>query len=184
MTAAELRIAHVAFEYIETVARPYIRAGGRLWTKTPGLTGEQPATHLRKLLKPLDDTVPIRFTTTAAMTPGAITDREHALPVKRIAIEMIDPMQGDPRCGSNRVLIGRAESPEDVISIYRALAVVVLVTKAEHARLGKAHRSSAWDALGGDWRRRYAAAGIVVAPFQAVLTPSAAKPDIRSMAPS
>lgn len=162
------RIAQEAWLYIETVARPFVLAGGRLWTKTLGFSGTNPASRLRRMLQPLDQLTPATFTTVAAMEPGAVLEREHVMPLKRIAIEMIDPMQGDPRCRSDRVLIGRAESPEDVLRIYRELAVISVVTKAEHAKLNSAHPSSKWDAWEGDWRQRYARAGIEVIPIQPI----------------
>jgi hypothetical protein len=160
-------IAEKAWRYIEDVARPFVRAGGRLATKTPGFHGVHPTTKLRKMLRRYDATFPPTYTTRAAMMPGAELEREHALPVKRIIIEMIDPQQGDHRCNSNRTLIGAAQSPEDVLRIYRELIVIVVVTKEEHDRLGKAHRSARYDAIDGDWRKRYAAAGIEVFPLNA-----------------
>jgi hypothetical protein len=162
---ADARIAERAWRFIEDEARPYVRRGGRLWTKTRGFHGVNPATTLRDILKPLDNRIPATFTTLAAAKPGALVDREHAMPVKRIAIEMIDPMQGDPRCHSDRILVGAAEGPEDILRVYHALAVVVMVSRAEHARLAKAHASSRWDAWEGDWRKRYEMAGLEVLPI-------------------
>ncbi|WP_170451251.1 hypothetical protein [Ruegeria arenilitoris] len=158
------QLAVQAYQYITDVARPFVARGGRLWTKTPGFEGIAPATTLRDMLAPLDADVPVTLTTEAAALAGVRIDVEHVLPVKRIAIEMIDPLQGDPRCGSNRVLIGRAESPADVLRIYLALAVKCYVTNDEHKRLNRAHRSSKWDAWNGDWRERYKRAGVVVMP--------------------
>jgi len=158
-------IAEKAWRYIEDVARPYVQSGGRLWTTTPGFHGVRPTSELRKMLRRYDATFPSSYTTAAAMVPGAKLEREHALPVKRIIIEMIDPLQGDPRCNSNRVLVGAAQGPEDVLRIYRELAVIVKVTKDEHDRLAEAHNSARYDALDGDWKKRYAAAKIEVFPI-------------------
>ncbi len=130
-SALKLDVAKRAWAYITQSARPYVARGGRLYTKTPGFYGEAPATALRAILKPLDDLVVASFTTEMATRPGAVTHREHAMPVKRIAIEMIDPFQGDPRCKSNRILVGRAESAEDVLAIFDKLVVIAIVTDDE-----------------------------------------------------
>jgi hypothetical protein len=158
-------VAEEAWQYIEEVARPFVRAGGKLATKTPSFYGVQPTTELREILKPYDQTFAPVYATKAAMLPDATLRREHALPVKRIIIELIDPMQGDIRCNSNRVLVGAAEGPDDVPRIYRELIVITKVTVEEHTRLDRAHKSARYDAMDGDWCKRYALAGVEVFPL-------------------
>ena len=175
MTDDSNQLAHQAFAYIETVARPFVANGGRLWTKTEGIAGEAPASKLRKMLVPLDNTIAVTLTSDAARQPEARVIREHCLPAKRIAIETIDPLQGDPRCHSNCVLVGRAECPDDVLRIYRELAVIAYVTPEEDNHLSTAHKSSRWDAWEGDWKKRYAKANVEVFPIR--------KPQLWNVAP-
>lgn len=149
-----LRAATDAFEFIEGEVRPFLVAGGRLWTK--GSRG-YPA-RLRQMLQVLDKAHAVTFATEDAM----LLDRrkrkvEHVVPMKRVVLEIVDPGQADPRSnsGTNPIAGGPATSPEHLISIFDQLLVKCWVTADEHDRLNRTSRSFQWDAPDGDGWARY-----------------------------
>src|SRR5258705_163476 len=92
-----LRIAKEAYEFIEGEVRPFLVAGGRLWSK--GSQGYP--RRLRQMLQGLDHAHTVTFATHDAM----LIDRsqrnvEHVVPMKRIVVEIVDPGQADPRSNS------------------------------------------------------------------------------------
>ena len=154
-----LRIARDAYEFIEGEVRPFLAAGGRLWSK--GSRGYP--RRLRQRLQGLDAAHPVLFATQDAMR----LDRsqrivEHVVPMKRIVIEIVDPHQADPR--SNRVADpiagGPAISPEHLILIFDQLLEKCWVTADEHDRLNRTGPSFQWDAPDGDGWSRYRQAGV------------------------
>lgn len=89
-----IRIATAAFDLIEQEVRPFIAAGGRLWSK--GSNGYP--RRLRQVLQGLDAANDVTFGTPDAM----LLERrqrvvEHVVPMKRIIVEIVDPAQADPR---------------------------------------------------------------------------------------
>lgn len=117
------RIAKDAFEFIEGEVRPFLAAGGRLWSK--GSRGYP--RRLRQMLQALDHAHAMTFATHDAM----LLDRsqrivEHVVPMKRIVVEIVDPGQADPRSnsGADPIAGGPATSPEDLISVFDRLADV------------------------------------------------------------
>jgi hypothetical protein len=154
-----LRIARDAYAFIEGEVRPFLAAGGRLWSK--GSRGYP--SRLRQRLQGLDAVHPVLFATQDAMR----LDRsqrivEHVVPMKRIVIEIVDPLQADPR--SNRVADpiagGPAISPEHLILIFDQLLEKCWVTADEHDRLNRTGPSFQWDAPDGDGWSRYRQAGV------------------------
>lgn len=121
-----LRIARQVYAVIDEEARPFLAAGGRLWSK--GSRGYP--SRLRRMLQPLETDV-ISFATREAMLlDPAEREVEHVLPVKRVVVEIVDPRQADPR--SNRVAEpfagGPATSPEHLLAIVDRLLVKCWVT--------------------------------------------------------
>lgn len=156
-------IAAKAYQFIVDEVRPFLAAGGRLWTK--GSQGYP--RRLRQMLQGLDQAHPVTFVTHDATL---IDERqrvvEHVIPMKRIVIEIVDPGQADPRSNSTLAPIGGgpATSPEELIAIFDRLLVKCWVTSDEHDRLNRAGRSFQWDAPDGDGWARYRQAGVAVIP--------------------
>jgi hypothetical protein len=159
-----LQIAADAYEFIDSEVRPFLAAGGRLWSK--GSRGYP--SRLRRMLEGLEGSHSTTFATIDAMRLD-LSEREveHVTPVKRIVIEIVDPRQADPR--SNTVLEaiagGPATSPQHLIEIFDKLLVTCWVTANEHILLNRAGRSLQWDAPDGDGWRRYEMAGVVAYPL-------------------
>lgn len=159
-----LRIADRAYRYIAEEVRPYLAAGGRLWTK--GSAGHP--RRVRQLLHGLDETHPVTYATRDAME---LEPRqrivEHVTPMKRIVIEIVDPAQADPRSNTAFAPIagGPATSAEQLLSIFDRLLVKCWVTNEEHDRLNRAARSYQWDAPNGDGWARYRKAGVMAYPL-------------------
>lgn len=159
-----LRIATEAFDLIEGEVRPFLAAGGRLWSK--GSRG-YPA-RLRLLLERLDVQREVAYGTRDAMgLPCRQRVVEHVIPMKRIVIEIVDPRQADPRSniGSAPIAGGPATSPEHLILIFDQLLEKCWVTSEEHDRLNRAGRSYQWDAPNGDGWSRYKEAGVDACPL-------------------
>ena len=159
-----LRIAGDAYNFIEGEVRPFLVAGGRLWSK--GSQGYP--RQLRQRLHGLDAAHPVTFATPDAMS----LDRsqrvvEHVVPMKRIAIEIVDPRQADPRSNTTAEPIagGPASSPEHLLMIFDQLLVKCWVTAAEHDRLNRTGPSFQWDAPDGDGWARYRQAGVAAHPL-------------------
>lgn len=155
-----LAIANEAYAFIEGEVRPFLAAGGRLWSK--GSLGYP--RRLRQMLQGLDRAHTVTFATHDAMLIERNERKiEHVVPMKRIVVEIVDPGQADPRSNSvvDPIAGGPAHSPEDLISIFDRLLVKCWVTGAEHDRLNRASRSSQWDAPDGDGWSRYEQAGVV-----------------------
>ncbi len=161
-----LRIATEAYEFIEGEVRPFLAAGGRLWSK--GSLG-YPA-RLRQMLQGLDSAHPVTFATHDAMRldPGQRVV-EHVVPVKRIVIELVDPGQADPRSNTAAEPLagGPAISPEHLIVIFDQLLLKCWVTAEEHERLNRIGPSFQWDAPNGDGWARYRMAGVKAQPLAA-----------------
>lgn len=158
------RAAIAAFDLIETEVRPYLVAGGRLWTKG---SGGYPR-RLRQMLRALDDGHAVTFATRDAMqlSPGERVV-EHVIPFKRVIVEIVDPSQADPRSNTHQEPIagGPATSPEHLLSIFNQLLQKCWVTKDEHDRLNRAGRSLQWDAPDGDGWARYRLADVIACPL-------------------
>lgn len=140
-----LLIATKAFELIEREIRPFVTAGGRLWSK--GSRG-YPA-RLRQILQRLDKAHDVTFATRDAMhLQHSQRIIEHVIPMKRIVIEIVDPRQADPRSNISNAPIadGPATSPQHLISIFNQLLQKCWVTAEEHDRLNRAGGSYQWDA--------------------------------------
>jgi hypothetical protein len=154
-----LRIAEDAYDLIAGEVRPFLAAGGRLWSK--GSRGYP--TRLRQMLKGLDAAHAVVFATGDAMQLD-LGQRivEHVTPMKRIVIEIVDPREADPRSNSvaDPIAGGPAISPEHLISIFDRLLVKCWVTADEHDRLNRTGRSFQWDAPDGDGWSRYRQAGV------------------------
>lgn len=156
---ARLQTAREAFDFIELEVRPFITAGGRLWSK--GSRGYP--SQLRQMLLRLDKTHVVTFATHDAMLlDSGERQVEHVVPIKRIMIEIVDPGQADPRSNSrfDAIAGGPARSPEDLISVFDRLLVKCWVTPAEHDLLNRAGRSLQWDAPNGDGWARYKLAAV------------------------
>lgn len=139
--------------------RAILASGGSLHSK-----GSQaiPSRLRQVFLQPIDATIPIKLTTKAAKEadPEDVVV-EHLVPMKRVAIEIIDPTAHDPRTGGkNADVVGPAIDIKHAEEIARKLITKALVTKEEHAKLNLAHPSFQWDAPAGDGLARYQAAGI------------------------
>jgi hypothetical protein len=163
--ARRLSIAKTAYELIEGEVRPFLSAGGRLWSK--GSRGYP--SLLRQMTRGLES-ASVPFATRAAMLlPPAHREIEHVLPMKRVLIEIVDPRQSDPRSNIDPVPIagGPATSPEHLLSIFDLLVVMCWVTPVEHKRLNRVGRSLQWDAPAGDGWERYRLAGVVAYPVSA-----------------
>lgn len=155
-----LAVATHAYEFIEQEVRPFIAAGGRLWTQ--GSQGYP--TRLRKLLERLDVGRPVTHATVDAMRlPEDRRVVEHVLPMKRIVIEIVDPEQADPRANTSLAAIagGPATSPQHLVAIFDRLLQKCWVTQEEHDRLNQAGSSLQWDAPNGDGWVRYEQAEVV-----------------------
>ena len=154
-----MKPAQHIFDFIVNVARPHIEKGGKLHSKgSAGIPSK-----MRQLLKPLDNKVPVSLTTDAAANlPRTERKIEHLVPLKRIAIELIDPSHADPRCNTSfdPIAGGPANSSADVDRIFKKLCKKVYVTKEEHQRLNTVAPSLQWDAPNGDGLARYKLAGI------------------------
>lgn len=158
------RIATAAFDVIEREVRPFLAAGGRLWSK--GSQG-YPA-RLRQILAGLDSDHQVTYATRDAMLlPQSRRIVEHVMPMKRIIIEIVDPRQADPRSNARfePVAGGPATTPEEVLEIFDRLLVKCWVTAEEHDRLNRAGRSHQWDAPDGDGWARYWKAGVEGRPL-------------------
>jgi len=156
---ARLRIAREAFDFIEREVRPFLAAGGRLWSK--GSRG-YPSQLRQKLLR-LDKAHVVTFATHDAMLLDSSQRQiEHVVPMKRIVIEIVDPGQADPRSNSrfDAVAGGPATSPEDLIAVFDRLLVKCWVTADERYRLNRAGRSLQWDAPDGYGWSRYTLAAV------------------------
>jgi hypothetical protein len=173
---ARLRIAVGVFDFIEREVRPFLAAGGRLWSK--GSRGYP--SQLRQMLLQLDKTHAVTFATHDAMLldPNQ-REVEHVIPIKRIVIEIVDPSQADPRCNSrfDPIAGGPAASPDDLLSVFDRLLVKCWVTADEHDRLNRAGRSLQWDAPDGDGWLRYKLAAVT--PYR--LTANGATTPIESL---
>lgn len=160
-------IAAKAYQFIVDEVRPFLVAGGRLWSK--GSQGYP--RRLRQMLQGLDRAHAVTFATHDAIL---IDERqrvvEHVIPMKRIVIEIVDPGQADPRSNSTLAPIGGgpATSPEELIAIFDRLLVKCWVTSEEHDRLNRAGRSFQWDAPDGDGWARHRQAGVTVIPMLGV----------------
>lgn len=155
-----LDVASAAFALIEEEVRPFLAAGGRLWSK--GSMGYP--SQLRRMLDVLDDAHGVTFATSDAMQlERSRRVVEHVLPMKRIVIEIVDPRQADPRSniGTAPIAGGPATSPEHLIAIFDQLLQKCWVTPEEHERLNRAGRSLQWDAPDGDGWARYRIAQVV-----------------------
>lgn len=155
-----LVIARTAYEFIESEVRPFLANGGRLWSK--GSRGYP--SRLRQMLNRLDAAHDVTFATEGSMRlPSRQREIEHVTPMKRIIIEIIDPLQADPRSNSSFAPIagGPATSPEHLLAIFDKLLVKCWVTAEEHERLNRAGESLQWDAPDGDGWARYRLAGVV-----------------------
>lgn len=155
-----LRVAVQAFDLIQSEARPFLAAGGRLWSKG---SGRYPS-RLRQILRGLDKDHEVTYATQDAMQlPRNQRVVEHVIPIKRIIIEIVDPRQADPRSNTHQEPIagGPATSPEHLISIFDRLLQKCWVTQDEHDRLNRAGRSLQWDAPDGDGWARYRLSGVV-----------------------
>lgn len=160
-----LRIASTAYEFIKGEVRPFLADGGRLWSK--GSRGYP--TRLRQMLNRLDAAHDVTFATEDSMRlPPGQREIEHVTPMKRIIIEIIDPLQADPRSNSSFAAIagGPATSAEHLLSIFDELLVKCWVTPEEHERLNRAGESLQWDAPDGDGWARYRLAGVVASPLE------------------
>jgi hypothetical protein len=161
-----LRIAGVAYNFIESEVRPFLAAGGRLWSKGSQAYPRQ----LRQRLHGLDAAHQVKFATEDAMRLNR-EERvvEHVVPMKRIAIEIVDQRQADPRSNTRAEPIagGPASSPEHLLRIFDQLLVKCWVTAAEHDRLNRTGPSFQWDAPDGDGWARYRQAGVVAHPLTA-----------------
>ncbi len=161
-----LRIAQEAYAFIEGEVRPFLAAGGQLWSK--GSRGYR--RRLRQMLQGLDRAHNPTFATQdAVLIDSELRKVEHVVPMKRIVIEIVDPGQADPRSTSvtDPIAGGPAVSPEDLISIFDRLLVKCWVTGDEHDRLNRAGRSFQWDAPDGDGWSRYRQAGVIAYPLTA-----------------
>lgn len=160
MSERRLAIAEAAYRLVENEARPHLARGGNLHTKG---SGAYPA-KLRTLLSPLDRAIPVTYATEAALAID-IKRRcvEHVLPLKRIAVEIIDPSKADPRLNTLFAPLagGPATSPEHLLEIFDALILKCWVTPEEHTRLNQAGESLQWDAPDGDGWERYRRANVV-----------------------
>jgi len=155
-----LRIATKAHEFIDAEVRPFLAAGGRLWSKG---SGGYPRL-LRQMLQGLDGAHAVTFGTNDAMQLD-LRRRvvEHVVPMKRIVVEIVDPRQADPRTNSRADPIagGPANSPEQLIEIFDRLLVKCWVSSEEHEMLNRTGPSFQWDAPDGDGWARYRQAGVV-----------------------
>lgn len=154
-----LRVAMVAYQFIEGEVRPFLAAGGRLWSK--GSRGYP--SRLRQMLQGLNDAHAVEFATHDAMQlDRSLRIVEHVTPMKRIVVEIVDPAQADPRSNSvaDPIAGGPATSPEHLISIFDRLLVKCWVTADEHDRLNRTGPSFQWDAPDGDGWARYSQAGV------------------------
>lgn len=163
--ARRLSIATTAYEFIEGEVRPFLAAGGRLWSK--GSLGYP--SRLRQMTRGLESVVVPFATRDAMLLPPAHREIEHVLPMKRVLVEIVDPRQSDPRSNSDPAPIagGPATSPEHLLSIFDLLVVKCWVTTEEHKRLNRVGRSLQWDAPGGDGWERYRLAAVVAYPVSA-----------------
>jgi hypothetical protein len=157
------RIASAAYALIENEVRPFLAAGGRLWSK--GSRGYP--TRLRRMLEPLESRTPTFATRDAMLLAPRRRQVEHVLPLKRIIVEIVDPGQADPRANVSPAPIagGPATSPEHLLEIFDRLFSTCWVTPEEHARLNRGSRSSQWDAPEGDGWERYRLAGVTAYPL-------------------
>lgn len=158
------RVAVEAYRFIEDEVRPFLAAGGRLWSK--GSNGYP--SQLRRMLSGLDGAHSVTFATPDAMKHDRVERVvEHVVPMKRIVIEIVDPSEADPRSNSSSRAIsdGPATSPEHLIRIFDELLVKCWVTKDEHNLLNRTGRSFQWDAPGGDGWARYREAGVTAYPL-------------------
>lgn len=158
-----LRVAVGAYEFIDAEVRPFLAAGGRLWSK--GSRGYP--TRLRQMLAPLEPTTPTHATRDAMLLERRRREVEHVLPMKRLVVEIVDPRQADPRANTTfgPLADGPASSPEHLLAIFDRLIATCWVTPEEHARLNRVGRSSQWDAPDGDGWERYRRAGVIAYPL-------------------
>ncbi len=164
MASHRLQPATRVYQFIEEEVRPFLAAGGTLHTK--GSRGYP--TKLRTMLLWLDATVPITHATTAALLlPLQQRQVEHVFPVKRVAVEMVDPSKADPRSNTSFAPIanGPANSPEHLLDIFDRLWIKCWITPDEHGRLNTCVPSAQWDAPNGDGWARYRLAGVVAMPL-------------------
>lgn len=161
-----LRIAGEAYDFIEGEVRPFLASCGRLWSK--GSRGHP--RQLRQRLQGLDAAHPVTFATRDAMSlERSQRVVEHVIPTKRIAIEIVDPRQADPRSNAmaEPIVGGPASSPEHLVMIFDQLLVKCWVTAEEHDRLNRTSSSFQWDTPDGDGLARYRQAGVVAHPLTA-----------------
>lgn len=159
-------IAAKAYQFIVDEVRPFLAAGGRLWSK--GSRGYP--RRLRQMLQGLDRAHPVTFAThDATLIDQSQRVVEHVIPMKRIVIEIVDPGQADPRSNSTLAPIGGgpATTQEELIAIFDRLLVKCWVTSEQHDRLNRAGRSFQWDAPNGDGWARYRVAGVTARPVSA-----------------
>lgn len=164
MRSNRWHIAQSTYRFIEDEIRPFLAQGGNLHTK--GSRGYP--TRLRQMLSRLDADVPITHATAASLRlPVRDRQIEHVVPVKRIAIEIVDPSKADPRSNTSFDAIagGPATSPEHLLKIVDQLWIKCWVTPEEHSRLNKCMPSAQWDAPNGDGWLRYRLANIVAEPL-------------------
>ena len=141
--------------------RARIAEGFHMHTKG---SGGVPRRLRSELLDKIEKRVKPKYISEGAVAdPAANREREHVIPMKRIAIEIIDPEAHDPRSGGGPAkLLGPARDLEHAIEIAREMLVVALVTKDEHRRINKHGGSMQWDAPGGDGLDRYSKAGVAL----------------------
>ena len=139
--------------------RDILAKGGRLYSQ--GSNGV-PSRLRRYLLSDVDKDVPVTLTTASARcaSPSDLVI-EHIVPMKRIAIEIIDPEAHDPRTGGNSPqTLGPARNIDHAREIAATMIEKAYVTREEHSRLNAQSASYQWDAPGGDGHARYRGAGI------------------------
>ena len=142
--------------------RRIIRSGGRLHSKG---SAQVPSRLRKSLLNRIDREIPVIFKSEAAMLPGSKTHIEHVTPMKRIAIEIIDPSAHDPRTvGGGPAGLGPARDLLHAVEIARTMIVKALVTQEEHALINRSGVSLQWDAPAKDILARYHTAGVCLVP--------------------
>lgn len=151
------RAAKLAYDFVVTVARPHISAGGVMHTKgSKGIPSE-----LRKLIAPIDRCIMPSWTTPAARASEELIV-EPVIPLKRVCVKLINPASADPRCNTrfNSIAGGPATSPAHLLEICQSLIEKCLVTRLEHSALNRISKSFQWDTPSGDGWARYRAAGL------------------------
>jgi hypothetical protein len=140
--------------------RQILTSGGTLFSKG---SNKVPSRLRKCFLDRIDKSIPITFESRAAREPGAKTHIEHMVPMKRVAIEIIDPSGHDPRTVDGGAEgLGPARNLEHAEEIARKLIVKAFVTEDEHKQLNRSGRSQQWDTAKGDPMKRYRDCGITL----------------------